>query len=223
MVVHGRDGAQEVLNPLAALEPAHVEQLQRSVAHFLGGLVDGSGGVADERIADAEGLRQPLGAVKALVETQDVAAGPQQEVGMAQRVALHLERHARREVGRIKMAVEDRADLGGRVYAHREQRSNEPRIERRAGLRQDEAFAKVVGDLHEVGTAVGIALDDGVEELGAVPVKRRVIAAEGYRVVVDEPVLHTGGEQPLGIPLLADALVGRAVTRHGEDRHLTQL
>ena len=113
-------------------------------------------------------------AVKPLIERQDVAARPEQRVGVPQCEPLHLARHARREVGHIQMPVQDRADLRGRMKPDSEPAAREARIAGRDRLGGDEALAEIVRHLDEIGPARAVVTRDRVERGRAVAVERRV-------------------------------------------------
>ena len=122
--------AGEVGDALAALEPAAVEQPQRAVARAAG-RPRRVGGVGGQRMADADGRRDPIGAEVALVGAEHVAARPEEVVAVLERVALDLVGDPVLEVGR-DVAVEDARQLAGRVRANADRRVGDPRGRRTA-------------------------------------------------------------------------------------------
>ena len=137
---------------------------------------------------------------------------------MGQRVPLQLVGEPRLELGG-QVSVEDVGDLGGGVQADADLRPAQARVERARGLGGDEAFAKEVRELDQVGPAAGIRGGDRLERVGAPAMQPAAVE------VLDLPGPRLGDEPD---PEVRDARIRRprqfgvvpAMALGGEHGHL---
>ena len=85
-----------------------------------------------------------------------------------------------------------RDDLGGRVRAHGDERVAQPRVAGPLGLDGDEALGEVVGELDEVGPAVGVGGDERLVDAVAPGLQPGVEVARALRRLLDEHHAHGG-------------------------------
>ena len=225
LAVGGGQRAQQVLDALAALHPPEVEEPHRAAGGQRRALARARVlvlALAQEGVGDLHPRGEALRAVEAPVGLEHVAAGPQQAVGVAQRVALAVEERLRREVVG-DAAVEDRADLGARVKADRDERVAQPRRLGVARLNGDEALAEVVAELDQVRSAVAVDLAQARVRARAVGVHVAEARAPGLVVrllhVLDAHALR---DQPR-VAFAAHPLVGLAMAGAREHEHLGDL
>ena len=210
--------AHQVVDPLAALEPARIEDPQRLVCDKAG-VVAGACSIPDVGVADQGRRRQRISAVEALVGSEDVAALPDQVVGASKRVALHRERCMRLRTV-VTVAVQHVADLCGGVDPHADPGVREERIERLGRLNRNETLAEEVGEFDQIRPPVRIELAQALVEPSAVAVHDvgpgagllvRRLRHEGH------PHVLTGQAR---IVFGTELRVALLVPRHGQDRHV---
>ncbi len=182
VAIEPAQGADEVGHSLAALEPAHVEEAERIARRPLPARRRRLGRVGAHRVADPHVPRDRLAAVEAPVGLEHVAARPDDHVGLAQGEALELEHRPDRELV-VEVPVEGQDHLRARVEPDRDAGVGEQRIAAPARLQGHRALAVVVGELDQVGTAVGVGAAERVEHVRAPAVE---VAVERAVVVVVE-------------------------------------